>query len=84
MTFSFPGGDCKNHENEEEDNKCSSADRTRGNSQKHVFAFKETNQGTNRVAYWAQVHAEGRRKYQHVYLYGIKVWLRDEICVWAE
>ena len=51
------GGNSKDHEDEEEDHKRPAADGAGGDPQEHVLAFEEDDQGTDRVAHRAEVHA---------------------------
>ena len=42
---------------------CSTADRTSGYLEKHVFALQENDKRANRVAYWTQIHETWRGQY---------------------
>ena len=46
----FIGGNCEDHENAQEADKCCLTNRTGRDPQKHVLAFQEAHQGADRVA----------------------------------
>lgn len=48
---------------------------TRRNIKEHVFAIKEDDKRTVRVADRTQIYAPWRRRHQHFYIHGLTPWV---------
>ena len=68
ITAVLTGSHREDHEDAEEGEQRGSADGAGGDPEEHVPSAEEDDQGADRVAHRAQVHAAGRGEHQHLHL----------------